>query len=410
MDPGISHTSLGPGCGRGVRHGPRHGARLVRASRLANRPIVFCALLAAVACSGDGNGPVGPTPPTTTPAPTARSLDISGAMSLAHPGETSQLTARVRMSDDTTRDVTAEAEWTVMPEGVATVSRGLLTAIGYGKSNLTVHYPPLSVLVRTVRVAPAGTFVLNGTLTEAGTDFPIDLAEVEVTSASGMLTTMTDTTGRYMLAPVSTDAIVRAEKDGFEPAVKRWVGERDEELDLELRRSSDSGDLLGVYELTIAASSSCALPFRGHAEDVQGAHRGAGQESHRAPGGRGFRRIVGGNRPDRIQRHAGRERRPVRDQQRLRFGLLRRGAVRTGKGRLLLGDRNRDGRRQQSERGVQRHDCGARLRMGAAGRAAWPVRGGGSPTGVREVSNAWVVPGRSVTRRDRGKRVGAEKR
>lgn len=181
-------------------------------------------------------------------------------MSLGHPGETTQLTATARMSDDTTRDVTAQAVWSVMPEGVATVSRGLITAIGYGKASLTVRYPSIPVLVRTIRVAPAGTFVLSGTLTEAGTDFPIDLAEVEMTSASGMLTTLTDTMGRYMLAPVSTDAIVRAEKDGFEPVVKRWVGERDEELDFELRRISDSGDLRGVYRLTIAASSSCALP------------------------------------------------------------------------------------------------------------------------------------------------------
>jgi hypothetical protein len=217
-------------------------------------------LLAAVACGGDGNGPVGPTPPTTTPAPTVRSLDISGAMSLGHPGETSQLTATVRMSDDTTRDVTAQAVWNVMPEGVATVSRGLITAIGYGRASLTVRYPSLNVLVRTVRVAPAGTFVLTGTVTEAGGDFPLDLAEVEVTSASGMLTTMSDTMGRYMLAPVPTGAIVHVEKDGFEPYVKRWTGDRDEELNLELRRIPDTSDFRGVYRLTIAASASCALP------------------------------------------------------------------------------------------------------------------------------------------------------
>src|SRR5262245_29795508 len=74
--------------------------------------------------------PVSPTPLPSTSAPVA--LTIAGATSLDHPGATGQLLATATFSDNTSKDVTAEASWVGTDGFVSITGPGLITAVGYG--------------------------------------------------------------------------------------------------------------------------------------------------------------------------------------------------------------------------------------------------------------------------------------
>ena len=81
--------------------------------------------------------PVSPTPVSGSPAPL--SMTITGATSLDHPGATGQLSATVTFSDNTSKDVTAEAAW-LSPEGLIAVDGpGLIRAVRYGTGTVNAR-------------------------------------------------------------------------------------------------------------------------------------------------------------------------------------------------------------------------------------------------------------------------------
>jgi hypothetical protein len=228
------------------------------------RPAVLIGVLVAAACGDNPAAPSEtPSPPPTTPAVVPRSIAITGNTSLSRPGETSQLTATVTFADGTTRDVTGEAAWSggyFEWGAVCTVSHGLVTAVSYGRALIQVQYPASSSGIgghADAQVLPEGASLLTGQVTEGG--FPLEQARVEVTSPWGTWTAMTYLNGSYRL-PARGDVTVRAEKDGYGPAVKRITTERDEKLDFDLRRRDAPGDIRGLYALTFTASPSCTLP------------------------------------------------------------------------------------------------------------------------------------------------------
>jgi hypothetical protein len=217
--------------------------------------LVCGTLCAALAC-GDKTGPTGPSGSVIP-----QTLTISGRTTLSQPGDTSQLNAIALFSDGTKKDVTADASWfggVSVTDGrpVATVSRGLLTAVEFGQANFTVNYSLTHALV-PVRVAPEGMFFLSGHVTESG--FAVPQATVEAVSLSGTLSAITNADGVYVV-PAAGDVTLRVGKDGYQQETRRLTVGQDGEIDVELRRTNAPGDIRGIWSLTVVASPSCTLP------------------------------------------------------------------------------------------------------------------------------------------------------
>src|SRR5262245_25737451 len=133
---------------------------------------------------------ISPTPTSSPDSPRPVSMAISGTTLLSQPGDTSQLTATVTFSDQTSSDVPGEARWLGQDESAATVSsQGLITAVSYGISSVNASYRTVNVTA-TIRVAPASAFLLGGVVTVQG--FPVGQARVEFSSRCGTHSTMTD--------------------------------------------------------------------------------------------------------------------------------------------------------------------------------------------------------------------------
>lgn len=78
---------------------------------------------------------------SSTPSPTVSGLTVTGTSALANKNATSQLTATVRMSNNTTQDVTTTSTWASSNATVASVSAsGLVTALANGNSSITATY------------------------------------------------------------------------------------------------------------------------------------------------------------------------------------------------------------------------------------------------------------------------------
>jgi len=81
------------------------------------------------------NGPASPTStitPTTTASATVTRVAITGNVTLARIGETTQLTATATLSDNTTKDVTSEGNWYRGDPRIVTISAsGLVTVAGF---------------------------------------------------------------------------------------------------------------------------------------------------------------------------------------------------------------------------------------------------------------------------------------
>jgi hypothetical protein len=203
------------------------------------------------------SSPVSPTPVADPGSPTPLSMTIGGTTSLDHPGETGRLTAMVTFSDNTTRDVTGEASW-VGHEGVITMTGpGVFTAERYGAGSVSATYRTVNGTAQ-IRVAPAGAFLIAGSVTAAG-GFRLPEVRVEFSSGCGMHHTTTDMSGNYVL-PAVGPATMRAEREGLRGQVKQMTVQTDGRVDFELQTLDTAGDLGGNFRLTVTASPSCVLP------------------------------------------------------------------------------------------------------------------------------------------------------
>jgi hypothetical protein len=201
------------------------------------RPLLF--VLGALALAGC-DGPRSPTSPTPSPSsPTVLSITIGGTTSLDHPGDTGRLTATATFSDSTSRDVTAEAAWTVIPGGMLAITGpGLITALGYGPANVSATY--LTVVGRRqIRVVPGGAFLVEGFVWALGKGAQ---ANLEFSSRAGTYRTTTNEIGHYFL-PAAGDTTMRVERDGFLAQVRQMTVEHDESVDFELQPIESAGDL-----------------------------------------------------------------------------------------------------------------------------------------------------------------------
>jgi hypothetical protein len=231
-------------------------ATTVRRSRVVVIIPLIVVFLTLVNCDKHSN-PAAPTPIPDSGSPTPLSMAIGGTTSLDHPGETGRLIATVKFSDNTARDVTAEASW-VGHEGVITMTGpGMFTAERYGTGSVSARYGTLSATAQ-VRVAPAGAFLIAGSVTAAG-GFRLSEARVEFSSGCGTHRTTTDMFGSYVL-PAVGQATMRAEREGLRGQVKQMMVQTDGRVDFELQSLDTAGDLSGSFKLTVTASPSCVLP------------------------------------------------------------------------------------------------------------------------------------------------------
>ena len=109
-------------------------------------------------------------------------------------GETAKLTATASLSDGTTLDVTAAAQWISSNASTLSVSpTGVLTVMRFGQSYVYATYQNKSSTL-SVRATSPGTFVVWGRVGEPGTS---GLAGVQVEEASSGVSTLSDANGEF---------------------------------------------------------------------------------------------------------------------------------------------------------------------------------------------------------------------
>lgn len=225
---------------------------------------VLAALVAGIACSDNGspasNGLAGPTSVTSSASAglLATSAVVTCSARLSHPGDTCQATMILAFADGSTRDVTAEARWGY--GGAITISPGgLVTARSYGVGQI-IHnaYRELGLNPIPVRVLPEGSFIVTGRVAEGGVKV-VD-AWVSARSASGTATTTSSDDGSYTLAPVSGDAVIRVDREGYASQERKVSVQHDDVANFDVVRSGSGTGIEGVYSLTFTAAPSCALP------------------------------------------------------------------------------------------------------------------------------------------------------
>jgi Bacterial Ig-like domain (group 2)/Putative binding domain, N-terminal len=122
------------------------------------RRLVAVLILASAACS-----PSKPASPPTTPTPTAATvsgLSVTGpgcveGVCSGQVGGTVQLSARATLSDSTTQDVTAQAQWSSANASVASVSGGLVTFHAAGDADIAATFGGFSAR-QTMRLISCG--------------------------------------------------------------------------------------------------------------------------------------------------------------------------------------------------------------------------------------------------------------
>ena len=102
--------------------------------------LAAAALIAGLVACGDDPAPV----PSPSPVPAfigrPQSLQITGDLSTATVGQTRQFTASATFANGKAYEVTSQAEWRSSNPAVASVSRGLVRAVGAGQTEITATY------------------------------------------------------------------------------------------------------------------------------------------------------------------------------------------------------------------------------------------------------------------------------
>lgn len=200
--------------------------------------LVMTAVLGIAACDGAQGSPTASGPL----APTVTSLTISGNRSITGLAGTTQLSATARYSDDTAREVTAEARWSSSNDDplspvVRVISPGLIRGERYGQGGIRVTYASgrgTASANAVVRVTPVGAFLLTVSVSDHG--YATDAARVQVTSPAGTFSVTTDLWGVVCL-PAAGDAIMQVEKAGFRTIIKSLTVTSDQIIEVVLQPS-----------------------------------------------------------------------------------------------------------------------------------------------------------------------------
>jgi len=220
-----------------------------------SRFALFVVTLALVGgCDRNHRSPTAPIPPEVAP----QTLEITGSPVIAHPGETTQLAARLTHADGTTEDVTQQARWAALDAGVTEVTApGVVRGLSYGTSTVAATYGQnVAQGLVEIRVAPPGAFLVRGAVRTAS-GRPLGSALVAIQSTAGKFQVSTSPEGEFAL-PAQGEARLRIVEEGFVDLVRSVEVGRDEWLDLVMAQAG--GSLAGNYQVTIEASRRCELP------------------------------------------------------------------------------------------------------------------------------------------------------
>jgi hypothetical protein len=176
----------------------------------------ICGLLAAcagvatfAACSGNSNtAPASPTPSGTVAAITVTSSTPAAA--------TFQLAATARLSDGSTRDVTAMATWSTSNPSVVSVSAtGLATIVGAGSVELRAAYQNVTGAL-AMQFGPG--FSLSGRVQEVGPNSAaLSGVRIEIVNGPGAGTAVTsDADGAFRFGSSIVGVVdIEATKAGY---------------------------------------------------------------------------------------------------------------------------------------------------------------------------------------------------
>jgi hypothetical protein len=179
---------------------------------------LVCTAILAVASftSCSGNNATAPGSPTPTPAPSATVTAIT-VTSQPPAGFTFQLIATARLSDGSTRDVTAVATWSSSNESVIAVSpTGLATIVGTGSADVRAAYQNV---VGTMTIDFGSGSALSGRVREEAPHTPaLSGVRVEIVSGPRAGTYVTsDAAGAFRFANLTGVVDLQATKAGYLP-------------------------------------------------------------------------------------------------------------------------------------------------------------------------------------------------
>jgi len=202
--------------------------------------------------------PTAPASPPSSPK-IVNSLQVLGPASVA-PGASAQLSAIATYADGSTGDVTAIARWNSSDPQVLSISTsGVATGIKGGEIRAQAVYASRGSSTLTIRVLPAGTYRLSGTLTEAG--LPVGGATVVVTAGQGTgLSTTSDGGGGYQLYGVAGTVEVQVSKAAYISQSRTLVVTGDAVASFQLATVSPEVSIAGAYALDFRAGACPALP------------------------------------------------------------------------------------------------------------------------------------------------------
>ena len=226
--------------------------------------IMGLALVAALpaGCNKSPTSPSTALPSNSGPSDglTTTRIDIAVPQSLP-PGESAQLTAIAFFSDESTRDITNEAQWKSGDTSVLSISNtGLATAHRTGNIFVRAAFNGKESSQREILVLPAGTYKVGGFVRDD--EVPVPGARVEVTAgpAAGLSTVTPQSlgSGAYTLLGVSGDTEFRITKDGYHPLARTVRVTSHQQINFDLTPAIQRADLSGTYRLTISAAADCS--------------------------------------------------------------------------------------------------------------------------------------------------------
>jgi Carboxypeptidase regulatory-like domain len=213
------------------------------------------AIAIAALLTGCGSHPSGPSEIATV------GVELTGPRSVA-PGGTARFTAIARFGDGTSRDVTAEAEWSSSNAAAVSVQAGVVTGHAAGEALLRVQLrsAPYYSSAREVIVVPDGTFRLVGAVSEADPPMvAIAGARVDVIAGSGAgLSATTGTTGQYRLYGVAAETQIAVSKDGYQRQLQTITVTDHQTQNFQLALLHPRDNVAGTYRLTVTAADTCS--------------------------------------------------------------------------------------------------------------------------------------------------------
>ena len=188
-----------------------------------------------------------------------RTLELQGPSNIA-PGRTGSFRAFVVDSRNVRQDVTEAAQWNVVDSSILAVVRaGVLSGVRQGESVLTVAYPGVAVLSRSILVLEDGTFRIVGRVLEAS--WPVADVVVAVSSGVGTgLSATSDRAGQFRLYGVAGDIELIATHDDYKPATRAMRVTTHTTADIPVTPLRTPYPMAGSWKATFTVASDCSLP------------------------------------------------------------------------------------------------------------------------------------------------------